>query len=206
MSRQHFSREIIAEFRQHLTAEEEVDPATDAVVVLSIRPPHNGENTERIKYGWELAKRVAARRLGKLVEELDWDNLQHHSPTVVLNCESECLEDCLETAIEVGILPTKIYLLDSGSLDVCNTKTNMQALADDPELSELKHLTFVTSGYHAPRTARTAHQHLPHHQRFAVHAVPFCRYPYDVLKKVLGEVKKIRHYAAKGDVAETAHR
>ena len=195
-----FGPEIIREFRQCLGTEKEVDPRADAVVVLSIRPPHYNENIERIRYGWELLQRITALRVGKCATEVMASDLEQFAPLFILNGETECLADMEETAIFLGVPRKILRLLDSGDLSQANTKVNMKVLAEHPEFSSLHRLAFVTSGYHVPRTVRTAQRNLLPHHAFEVHAVPHGRFSYDVRSRVMSEIHRMRRYCEKGDI------
>jgi uncharacterized SAM-binding protein YcdF (DUF218 family) len=143
-------------------------------------------------------------RTGKSIEDITTEDIITHGPPLILNGETEQLPMMREVALSLDFPQEKIEELDCGKRGVGNTKTQFTALDTDPRFTENKHWTFVSTGYHVPRVARTAISNIDEHREFDVIGVPLEQHSYDVYRKVRGEVKRIILYAKKGDIAHHA--
>lgn len=208
--RQDYIHQLIAEFRNQLTKDGyEIPVTTDGVVVLSAPSERHGEkiaeksdeDVVRIGYAIQAVKNTAAKRIGKPVEEVTESDIITQGPPLILNGETEQLPMMREVAIEQGFPEVKIQLVDCGPHGVGNTKTQFTKMNNDPRLTNARHFTFVSTGYHVPRVTRTALTNLDQQKEFDVIGVPLENHPYDVYRKVRGEVQRIVSYSKKGDIA-----
>jgi uncharacterized SAM-binding protein YcdF (DUF218 family) len=203
---------LIQEYRRALSGPKHCLPLdSQAVVVLSgpsdidsngnIIREESQENVARIVFAVELIRRIAAAKSGSPPEETFFK----YCPPLVLNSLTEQLFALEKVALESGIPQKTIKLVDCGKRGIGNTKTQCEAMRIDPRFKDFKHVTFVTTGYHVPRVARTAEKQLPDDVHYSVIAVP---YKYFAFNKFIirGEIKKIREYLQKGDIAEIASR
>ena len=171
---------------------------TDRVVVLSgpaikdsighVISYDSPESRSRVEFGVELVKKIAASKGGL-------------TPSLVLNGVTEQLSTLKRIALEAGLSENKIELVDSGKDGTANTKTQFEVMNRNPLYQKSKHLTFVTSSWHAPRVLRTAEANLSKNIDFSVIPVPSDKVPFDVFKIVRGEVRRIESYSAKGDIS-----
>lgn len=141
------------------------------------------ENTARIRYG------IAVLR-----------TLYPQTIPLVLNGLTEQLAMMAGAARELGAPAERLILIDCGPRGVGNTKTQLTALRADPRFATARHLTFVTSGQHLLRVARTAERQLPEATAYTVLPVPYADYPFNVFR-IRAELHRILAYAEKGDVA-----
>lgn len=211
--RSELRHQLIAEFRKNLKGHYEVPAETNGVVVLSAPPALESkesvdrrektqENISRIDFAFDLWKQVAAKKIGKNMEELKEEDLHGELlPPFVLNGETEQLEPMREIALALGVPAEKIHLVDCGKRGIGNTKTQFLGAGQDQSLAKAKHLTFISSSYHVPRVMRTGDMNLPKEMDFDVIGVPYNQFSYDIQKKIRGEVKRIIAYSAKGDIA-----
>lgn len=204
---------IQGEFRNALTRNQsELSRPTevDGVMVLSAAPDLSAEGREerektpenwaRIKLGWSTLRKLRA--------EYDRD------PLFILNGETEQLLPLWEIAEDFGAGQIEVTLINCGRRGVGNTKTQFEefsaaalrynwVLPLPPE--RLYHLAIITSDYHVPRVTRTASLQLPSthfsYEVLGVHRDEKLGFGYDVTNQVIGEVKRILHYAKKGDIA-----
>lgn len=204
---------IREEFRSVLTNEPYRLPThTDAIVVLSAPPERDElgnivteaseENRARISFGIELMKQIAAAKAKVAPEDLTEDQFYYFAPPLFLDGETEQLPTLREIALSHGLDPDYIEDINCGDRGVGNTKTNFTVFNEKPELKVLKHLTVVTTDYHAPRVFRTAEKNLPVEMSFDVIPMPHDKFSYNVFRVVRGEVKRIETYIAKGDIAD----
>ncbi|MAZ67394.1 hypothetical protein CL652_01335 [bacterium] len=214
-----FRKKLIqGEFREALTREGfEVPVETEAVMVLSAAPSleeaderkreGNPENTARIKFGAEVLKLIAAKKLNKALDDVTMSDLGSGTiPPLVLNGETEQLPTMLEIAREMGIPDSHIFQIDSGRRGVSNTKTQFEKTLERIQSGDLgkgSHLTLISSSYHVPRVARTAEAQLPVGVALEVLGVPFEDHPFNVFRTVRGEVRRIETYSDKGDIVRS---
>lgn len=207
---QEYIHQLMTEFRETLTREKySIPEATDGVVALSGPPKKNedgvyeshDETTSRIDFAIQSIKQVVAERLHKPIDEVTNDDIIEHGPPLLLNGEPEQLPPMQAVALGLGFPEEKITLVDCGPVGTANTKTQFTAMDTDPRFAKVKHWTFISSGYHVPRVARTAAASLDKNKNFDVIGVPLERDDYDVYRKVRGEVKRIVTYADKGDIS-----
>ncbi|MDO8583683.1 MAG: hypothetical protein Q7R83_00705 [bacterium] len=223
-----FQRSEAGEARHHLIQKEfrealyqshcEVSVETAGVVVLSGREfitdgktidfslPGNAENRVRIEMGIEVAKQIVARKIGKMVEEVDDEALRQEAPPLILNGTPEQLPIMRRITLEIGYPLEKIQLVDCGAVNVANTKTQFEVMNNFFREKKPKHLTFISSSYHAPRVARTGDKNLDPAIDFDVLSVPFSKFPFRIYQVVRGEVKRIEAYSAKGDISAHVRR
>lgn len=209
--RQEYIHSLINEFRDQLTKDGYAIPKeTDGVVALSAPPEKREdgflekteENIARIDFAIQAVKQVTAERLGKDMSEITLEDMITDGPPLIINGETEQLPMMREVAREHGFPEERILELDCGPRGIGNTKTQFTVLDADPRFAENKHWTFVSTGYHVPRVARTAATNIATERNFDVIGVPLDQHPYDVYRKVRGEVKRIVAYSAKGDIAK----
>jgi uncharacterized SAM-binding protein YcdF (DUF218 family) len=194
--------------------EREVVPETDAVVVMSAyefngkpsefdpEDPINAENIARISTAVHITRAVVSARLHKPVEKLTIDELED-MPSLVLNGTTTQLPFMETVAANLGVPADKLISLDCGPKGVANTKTQFQGVSHYANqlkiegLADPRHITFVTSTYHVPRTRRTGNVHLNPDIDFIVTHTP----PQAVeTGKIAGEIARIGKYAVKGDI------
>ena len=206
---------VQGEFRAALTAtEHEVPICTDAVVVLSGPPVRDDtgeiisekspENFARISFGIQIAKEIASARSDIPFDLITPDHVLEYAPMMVLNGETEQIPAMVELAVENGFPLDHMLNVDCGVRGVGNTKTQFEAMNEEPYISNLREITIVTSAYHAPRTARTAEANLKNGINFKVIPVPYdCQeeVSFNLVLTVLGEVKRIIKYSNKGDIS-----
>jgi uncharacterized SAM-binding protein YcdF (DUF218 family) len=208
-----FRRELIQEeFRSLLqNAKYEAPENTEAIMILSASPRgwHTEENRDknfeedeaRIKFGFDVYKQLACRKLGKLVDEITEVDLKNEVlPFFVLNGATEQKDMMERIAGSIGVPKEKIIFLDCGRHAEANTQTQFTKTTEHPVLGKLRHFTIVSTSYHVPRIARTASKNLPGNIDFDVLGVPLKDFNFDVYRKVKGEVERIVKYAAKGDI------
>ena len=205
---------IQEEFRNMLENARYVIPAnTEALVILSLSPRgwHTEANKDEdfsedvgcIKFGVEVYKKFVARKFNKLVSELTELDLKDDSlPFFILNGATEQLAMMERIAVSFGLPKERIILLNCGDHVVANTKTQFTKLAEHPVAGRFTNIAVVSANYHIPRVARTASTNLPQDVNFDVLGVPFKDMPFNVYRKVRGEVKKIFEYYKKGDIAK----
>ena len=202
-----YRHRLIEEFRDQLTKEGYLIPAeTEGIVTLSA-PPIRGENGRlektdetiaRIDFSIQAVKEVCAQRLGKRPEEVTNEDIIANGPPLILNGEDEQLPVMSEIARDLGFPAQKIELVDCGKIGEANTQTQFEVMEKNPVNAGVKHWTFVSSSYHVPRVARTALANLSDAKQFDVIGVPLEKYPYDIYRKIRGEVKRIVTYSDKG--------
>lgn len=209
--RQEYIHTLIGEFREQLTkGGYEIPKETDGVVALSAPPEKledrflekTDENVARIDFAIQAITEVTAERTGKPLEDITAEDIITHGPPLVLNGETEQLPMMREVALSLDFPQAKIEELDCGKRGIGNTKTQFTTLDTDPRFADNKHWTFVSTGYHVPRVARTAMTNISTERDFDVIGVPLEQHSYDVYRKVRGEVKRIVAYSAKGDIAK----
>jgi hypothetical protein len=207
---------IQKEFRSILEASDYVLPEkTDAVMVLAAPPTQTGptanyaqednpENVARIRLAIEVCKKVAAKKLNKDLEQINKEDFRSGvMPLLVLNAESERLAMMKKISVEEFHFPPEMVReLNCGPVGIANTKTQFEVFNGDPEFSKFSHVTLITNAYHSPRAARTASMNLPPNIGFDVIGVPLKDFKSNVLRKVLGEIKRILSYTEKGDIAK----
>jgi uncharacterized SAM-binding protein YcdF (DUF218 family) len=161
---------------------------TQAVIVLTCDGPkqHESENFYRIERGLTALKALPEG--------------------VPMYFSGVTEEDAYSTELmrKLGV-PSEVALFqDCGPRGVANTKTQFEAILEDPRTRDLKSIVLVTSSYHVPRVARSASKLLPESMRFVVLADmdDFLLVPFHPLLKVAGEIERILKYVAKGDIAE----
>lgn len=215
-----FRRELIQEeFRDILEkAHYEISPETDAIMVLSASPPgwdnrapeeraDFPEDVKRIEFAIEVYRRFASQKLGKPLEELTPEDLKNESlPPLVLNGATEQQPMMERIARKYGFPEDKTIFLNCGDHHIANTKTQFTKLSEHPIVGKFKNFVVISTSYHIPRTARTASVNLPEDVNFEMLGVPLEKLPFDVYKKVRGEVKRIELYSQKGDIARTPRR
>lgn len=199
--------QLIEEFREQLaTHDYVVNPETEAVMALSGPPDLDEsrnaqgteENTARVEYAADVLKEVTAHRVGKRTDQVTAEDIQAHGPLLLLNGEIEQLPIMRELALEHDIPPANIRLIDCGHVGEANTRSHFTALNNDPSYKNLKHMSLVSSSYHAPRVARVALANSPETRNFDVVGVPTDRFQYDVYRKVRGEIRRILNYSEQG--------
>jgi uncharacterized SAM-binding protein YcdF (DUF218 family) len=166
-----------------------------AVVVLSYGPdPNFSAGNDRSEKNSQLVSRVryGAELIGKLPGK----------PLLIFDGYDIQLSHMRDIARENGISDDGMYLLNCGSTDTANTKTQCQALATDKNVNYLTPIVIVTNRYHVPRVARTATLILPDKVDFYVLGVPGDNMSYDVKKNIESEIEKIIKYSEKGDIAD----
>ena len=97
-------------------------PGTDTLVVLSAQAEslHDGsvrlssEDVARIQSTIALAKRIASKRSGIPMRDVQKTELAAHSPTVILNGETEQLPLMAEIVMQCAFPTQRIVLLDCG--------------------------------------------------------------------------------------------
>jgi uncharacterized SAM-binding protein YcdF (DUF218 family) len=202
---------LIQEYRRALSGPKHYLPLDSQAVVMLSGPSDidsNGniireeslENVARIVFAVELIRRNAAKS-----ESPSEEPYLKNCPPLVLNGLTEQLPMLERIALESGIPQEMIKLVDCGKRGIGNTKTQCEAMRTDQRFIDCKHITFVTTGYHVPRVARTAEKQLPNDVYYSVISVP---YKYFAFNKFIirSETKKIREYLLKGDIAEIASR
>lgn len=198
---------LIEEFRDQLeTQDYKVNPKTDAVMALSGPSERNEngeyivttENTARIEYAVDVVKDVAAKRLGKEIDQLTTDDIVQHGPDLILNGEEEQLPSMKEIAERYHMPTERLRLVPCGHVGEANTRSHFLALNEIPAFDAIQHMTLVSSSYHAPRVARVALANSPTDRSFDVIGAPTDRFQYNVYRKVRGEVKRILEYADNG--------
>ena len=195
---------LIAEFRALLQRSEyELPIHTQGIVILS--GPYEKladgqikedsyENIARITFGIEVLRKISAARGGE-------DFMK--GPPLILNGETEQLDAMEKIALSLGYPREMIELVDCGKRGVGNTKTQFTVMEADPRFKGLKHLTFITSGYHVPRAERTAEKNLNMTTDYEVLPVPLRQFPFNMYM-IRGEILKILQLARK-DIAEFPH-
>lgn len=186
-------RELFEEFRKLYNSVQPSIAHPDAIVALSapqividgLIVEKSPENIARIKTGIELA--IACAQQYDLA--LNENHLIKNGPTLILNGETEQLPAMVEIAVSMHY--PKISLVNSGDRGKSHTGTQIARL--NCHLSDGASIIIVTSGYHVPRTTRTADKYLGSRIRFEVVPVPFNVFPYSVWK-IKGEIKKILRY------------
>lgn len=203
---------LLTEFRARLQHPDFAPlPETQAVVVLSAPPgnypdgtakEHTRENVARIAFGIEMLRHIIAKRTGSSLEDVDF----RQGPRLILNGETEQWPSMEAVAVRRLHYPVEmIDIVDCGKRGIGNTKTQFEAMKDDPRFKGLREMVFVTSGYHEPRVERTAEGQLPETIGYKVIPVPFERYPFNIFM-IRGEMKRILHYSRTGDIAAFASR
>ncbi len=209
-----FRHELVGEFREVLTTERDILPTeTQGIVVLDYFEgksdsnniedlTRNPENSSRIAFAANIFKDIAAQKLGKRREELtSEDLLAKDLPLFAIVGLTASLQTLKELSKENGIPEEKIHLVDNGKIGVGNTKTQFENVVSNPALGHATHLTFVSQSYHVPRLWRTADATLPDQMNYEILGVALSQMPYNVYRKVRGEIKRIIAYSAKGDIS-----
>lgn len=206
---------IQGEFRTMLTSERaDLQYDTDGIVVLSAGTitvaegkavePGDPQNRQRIEYGIEIVNRIVAHKAKKALEAITTDDIEQYAPPLVLSGLAEQFEGMTKIAEEHHFPESKVILLDCTIDGVGNTKTQFTIMNEHPMFREAKHLSFVSSDYHIPRMARTAEKNLKPEIGFDVIQVPHDRSSYNVFRAVKREVRRIKIYAGRGDIAVSA--
>lgn len=233
-------RLIQDELRKSFRGEVEVPNDTDGVVVLSaqefaMKPdgavdtehPHSVENEDRIRLAIEIAKTVERKRDGwnfmavlrRGIRKMRGTHKDGEDVALILNGTPTQLPHMRAIAIHLGWPVERIEEVDCGPKGVANTKTQFEAMEKYYDDHHSKHLTFVTSDYHAPRVERTGNVNLNQARNFSVVVAPFSKgyresKPQEdgsdgrssVFQKGLGEAKRIVRYSEKGDISRERHR
>lgn len=203
-----YTHKLMREFRDMMSEEYIPNVNTDRIVVLSAPPLKDGEriierspeNVARIEYSVHLVKKIVAEKCQKPLNDVTTEEILQYGPNLVLNGETEQLPTMLEVAMELGFPKEKIEEINSGNRGISNTKTQFEEMEKDERYNLLPHMTFVTSAWHQPRVLRTGQKNFAN-QNFDVIGLPYKKYPFNVLKYVKGEVKKIHKYSQAGDIA-----
>lgn len=159
-------RLIQEEFRSILGSPEYRIPIeTQGVVALSAPPVKDEsgtvtdeaspENRERIGFSVEVIRQIVAQKLGKNTAEITDNDIRNNAPPLILNGETEQLLAMAEITQKLDFPREKIELVDCGRRGIGNTKTQFEAINNDPRFENFTNLTFVSSDYHVPRVIRT---------------------------------------------------
>jgi uncharacterized SAM-binding protein YcdF (DUF218 family) len=111
---------------------------------------------------------------------------------------------CIELMRKLGVPPEVALFQDCGRRGIANTKSQFEAIREDPRTCDLTSIVLVTSSYHVLRVARSASKLLPESMRFVVLANmdDFLWVPFNPLLKVAGEIERMLKYVEKGDISE----
>lgn len=194
---------IQKEFRTVLEEQAyQINYNTSGVVVLSADSIEyvNDEDRIRLDFGIEIIKNIVGKKLGKNTDNVTPQDMEKVGPLLILNAEVEQLP-LMQTYLNEKLFPdSKIHSITCGLRGEANTKTQILALNDDSKLQDCKHVIVITSSYHIPRVRRTTAACLGANINYDVVSVPINRYPYNVFRKVRGEVRRIMDYSDSGDI------
>jgi len=208
-------------FLREQEGEEQIpNPQSEGVIVLSGHGIYdqNGqpltwnspENQVRILHGVNTYLKIAQQKLGKeyptredLLSLASGDrpfylylNGEFHAPENPRNQ----LPDMFKILDTLDI-PQELIVAQNCVIDgTFNTKTQFQAINEDPILRDAHHITLVTSDYHAIRAAGTAEINLNLHTSFDVAPAPQFEYEQDIFKtlsQVAGEIQRVINYSSK---------
>jgi len=180
---------LLDEFRDlYLHTGEQSPPLdTQAVIVLTgDGTTHERENLSRIERGLSALKALP------------------ESVPMYFNGVTEERRYAPDLMRKLGIPKAVALFQDCGLRGVANTKTQFDAIREDPRTRDLTSIVLVTSSYHIPRVARSASKLLSEAMNFVVLADmrDYLLVPFNPLLKVAGEIERILKYADKGDIAE----
>ena len=200
--------------------EQEPNSKTEGIVVLAghgiydqeqkILTWNSPENQIRIFHGIKIYLEVARRKLG--VQNTNHDELLQLAEGdrpfyLYLNGEfhekgnsRNQLPDMFEILDEMD-LPQELVVAQNCVIDgKFNTLTQFQAINEDPILGTARHITLVTSDYHAPRAAGTAELNLNPNVQFDIAPAPQFVHEANIWKaltQVGGELNRMIDYSSK---------
>ncbi|MEK7116769.1 MAG: ElyC/SanA/YdcF family protein [Patescibacteria group bacterium] len=120
---------------------------------------------------------------------------------IIFSGVTEEREEILSLMERLGSPKSLTHFQDCGKTGVANTKTQFETLIADPLTKDLRRLAIVTSVWHIPRVKRTAAKFLPPETRFVVAGNPDGSNDCDSFVLVMGEIRKIIEYSARGDIS-----
>ncbi|MCX6735945.1 MAG: YdcF family protein [Candidatus Parcubacteria bacterium] len=196
ISREEMRKNLQKEFEQcYLSVPKTNSPDIEGVVILSHVDYNFDTEDMQCKFSNELISRIEYGAKMFLDSSL--------KPFLIMDgCRSQLLL-MQERATSLGVRQDQIYLLDGGDIASSNTKKQIEALRDDPIISKMKKIVFITNTYHVPRVRRTASLLIPENISFDVFGVPNDISLYDKQNAINGEIERILKYIEKGDIAIT---
>lgn len=207
--------------REQRKVEQIPNPNSEGVVVLSGHGIYGEDgktpitwnspgNQVRILHGVNTYLKIAQQKLGiehptreNLVSLASGDrpfflylNGEFHEPENPRNQLKDMFEilDVVEFPVELAVAQNCVI---GGRF---NTLTQFQAINEDPVLGSAKHITLVTSDYHAIRAAGTAEVNLSQHIAFDIAPAHQFAQEQDVFKtlsQIAGEIDRIVNYSSK---------
>lgn len=199
---------IQKEYRQ-IYEKEQVDPESQAVVVLSGPPavkngPENYRelNASKVEFGIQVLRRMAALKLQKPVAEVQNQDLVELNIPLLLNGEIEEIPFMREAALATGFPSELIDSVPAGKTGKADTRHNFWEL--ERIYPELKRVTIVTGKEAVPRAVRTGLHELKN-QETKLHFIGWSESPDQKLPSstIKTELNKIGSYAEKGDLSVT---
>ncbi len=161
------------------------------------------ESRERLETGIEVAKKVAAKRLGKKVEELTQQDIIENAPPVYWNGTDEG-NDNLRQRISEGFLEKYDFpaekIIISPNLGIQHTGHQFEKI-EDGIIEGKRKIVIVSDTYHLPRVKRYLDKKDSKINK--ENAVLYASEPKRVpVGKALGEIKKIPKYIKGGVLPE----
>ena len=205
-----YRHKLIEEFRSVLNLQRRWSNFTDGIVVLDYFEDRHGtdfktlvlnpENLSRIDCAVRIYYAIALEKYAKQKKDLTTKDLESTPllPTFFLNALRDALPILKEYTQRQGIPEKQIAFMDNGKLNQGNTKTQCEIVCSNPNL---RHVVLVSQSYHVPRLKRTVAAVFPEDMGYKIIGVPLSDMPYNVYRKVRGEIKRIIAYSAKGDIA-----
>lgn len=161
------------------------------------------ESRERLETGIKVAKEVAAKRLGKTVDELTEEDLKEQAPSVYWN-STDWANDNLRERIEEGFLKQFQFpeekLVVAPNLDLKHTGDQFKQI-EDRVIDGQRKIAIISDTYHLPRVKRYLGSKGSKVDK--EHAVLYASEPKRVpVGKALSEIRKVPNYIEKGHLPE----
>ena len=145
-------------------------------------------------------KKITAEKLGVGdAFTLTGAQILEDAPVLLINGTPEQNAQMHKIAQDAGIPEGKIDFVPNPPPPLANTKTQFE-LIPAKYLAPGTHLTIVSGDYHDRRVTRTADQNLPERVDFTFIGAPWLNEK-NHFGLIRGEVKRIKIYSAKGDIA-----
>jgi len=187
-------------------------PDSRAVVVLSAPPLQSEPDLMRREVHPEQTARILAgiRACEVIAQRLNI-NEAGQLPLLVLSGDTQQLGPMLTRSLEFGFLIDRIRIVDCGSREVANTRTQFETINQwliNAGLGlDSKPIVFVTSPYHMPRVALTAEVNFLTGANYVVIGADFApQLSTGISGKSWSEMNRIERYYKKGDCAREVKR
>ncbi len=218
------AHEAVTELRHAYEPKVGLPVDTDVVWVLSAPGTYSEQATPEkggvystqmydrmnIEMGFAAARDITASRLGKAPQEVTFEDIEAHGPTVYYNGEGEETAGTnytqnrhLREAMQRPDFPFPTSKLVIGEIDVANTPAQARDFADYLRATGSSKVAVVSLAPHAPRVSRYIQKEVEGDnisrdvEFYGVPVLPAV----DVAGTGVREVRKIVQYHAKGDLA-----